>query len=97
MNSSYEDKIIILKKQIKLCGRISIAALIVTVLLLLAEFIFAGQFKGASWAGTVVKMCTYTCYVMPFVIAIPLFVRSSLNVKLHNLKWKQQETEENQE
>lgn len=93
MNSSYEDKIIILKKQIKLCTRISIVALIATVLLLLVEFILAGQFKGASWAGTVVKMCTYTCYVMPFIIAIPLFVRSNLNVRLHNLRWRQQESQ----
>lgn len=93
MNQPNEDKIKITEKQLKLCGRISMAALIVTILLLAAEFVLAGQFKGASWAGNVVKFCTYACYIMPFVIAVPLFVRSNLKVRLHNLKWRQQQEE----
>lgn len=88
MNRSNEDKIKIIEGQMKLCSRISIAACAVTVLLILTEFLLAGHFKGASWAGTVVNVFTYIFYIMPFVIVIPLFVRTNLNVRRHNLQWQ---------
>lgn len=94
MKQSNEDKIKVIEGQLKLCSRVSILACILTVLVLVAEFFAAGQFKGASWAGTVVKLCTYICYVMPFVIVIPLFVRSNLKVRLHNIRWKEEHKEE---
>lgn len=92
MNPSKKDKIVIMEGQMKTCSKISIAACIITALLLLAEFLAAQLLKGMDAAGVVIKICTYLCYVMPFVIVIPMFVRTNLKVKVHNLRWQEEQS-----
>lgn len=91
MKQSNEDKIEIIKGQMKACSKVSAIAAVITALLLLTEFLAAQFMKGSDYAGTVIKICTYLCYVMPFVIVVPMFVRTNLNVKLHNLRWQEEQ------
>ena len=93
MKQSNEDKIEIIKGQMNTCNKVSVISAVITALLLLAEFLAAQFLKGSDYAGTIIKICTYLCYVMPFAIVVPMFVRTNLNVKLHNLRWQEEQKE----
>lgn len=80
------EKINITKKQIKLCNIISLAGVVLAVVLYGLEVICIQYFKGQGWAQTVVRLCIYALYAMPFVIVVPLFFKVNLKGKLYQLE-----------
>lgn len=81
-----EDKIISIKKRIRLCSILSICAVAVTLLLVAGEYVAAEFYKDAAWAEGVIKGCVCALYVMPYAIVVPLFVRVNLKGKLYQAK-----------
>ena len=76
------DNIEALKKKIKVCNIISIAALILIVVCIIAEYVIA-QF--AEDKGAVVDILNgigYFCNVLPIVVMAPVFFRVNFKNKL---------------
>lgn len=88
MKTSIQDKIKLVEGQIRICNIISVTAIVVTLLLVGAEYVTARFFADAQWAHNMIKMCIYTLYIMPFVIVVPMFFKVNLRNKLYQLKKK---------
>lgn len=86
MKREIEDKIRVIKRWKKICGIISIAALIGIVLLVALEYVSARFFADAPWEQGVVRACIYILYVMPYIVVVPLFCRVNLSGKLYRLQ-----------
>ena len=71
-----------LKKKIKVCNIITVTALILIVVCVVAEYLVAQFMKDKAAAVTIVNNIAYFCYILPFVVMVPLFFRVNLKNKL---------------
>lgn len=76
------DRIEILKKRIKMCNIITVTALFLIVVCIVAEFLIAQFMKDKAAAVDIVNGIAYFCYVLPFAVMIPLFFRVNFKSKL---------------
>lgn len=76
------DEIELVKKKIKLCDRITIAAIILIVVCLLSSFLVSKFMKDRELALTVVRGLTGVLIALPVAAMAPLFFRTNLKIKL---------------
>lgn len=82
IEESTEERIVGIRKKIKICGYISVAAIFLILICLAAEAMVTSFVSDKNIAKNVIVVLSYICNVLPVVVMIPLFVRVNLKTKL---------------
>lgn len=71
-----------LRKKIKLCNIISIIGIILIIVCMISEYAVSKLVADKEAAFTIINNIAYFCYVLPFVVMVPLFFKVNLKNKL---------------